>query len=131
MSKRKFFKQVLTVTILSEDVPLEWDDLGDVAKAIDDGPCVGTIEDNGPVPLSAFAMARALEAAGSEPSFFMISEDDENNDPDLDAMIDEVVDKMEDWDLDTLLTWAKNVRVDMLNNADPDTIKNEWYEAIG
>jgi len=74
-SKRKFFKTTFKVEVLSEDVPVEWDNLYDVASAIDTGDCSGRITDEKIVKLSASKAAEALQAQGSDPEFFQLDED--------------------------------------------------------
>jgi hypothetical protein len=74
MSDRKFFRQVFTVTLYAEDQPLEWDDLGDVHHAIDTGGCVGKIAE-AIDEISAKEAALGLMAAGSEPNFFGLDDD--------------------------------------------------------
>lgn len=75
MTERKFFKTTYTIVVLSEDTPAAGLCASDVAYEIGDGPCVGTISDDGGVALSAKSMAQALTEAGSEPDFFRLTED--------------------------------------------------------
>jgi hypothetical protein len=81
---RKFFKQVIQVTVLSKDVPLEWVDLSEVERAIDQGDCVGKVEEISSTPLTGKEAADALTEFGSEPGFFRITEDGNDDDDDED-----------------------------------------------
>ncbi len=74
-STRKFFKTVLTVEVLSDESPLEWDSLADVSYAITDGDCSGKITNEAVTKLSGPEAAKALQDQGSEPEFFRLDED--------------------------------------------------------
>ena len=76
-SKRKFYKTVLTVEVLSEE-PFECNDLGDVNYAITQGDCSGTMDCGTSKKISAGTMAKALLKQGSDPEFFGL--DEEGND---------------------------------------------------
>jgi len=74
-SKRKFYRTVIQIEILSEE-PYEGDDLENILYDITDGDCSGQISDvvrnevkNGK------EMAGLLIAQGSDPEFFQINED--------------------------------------------------------
>jgi hypothetical protein len=78
---RKFYKTTFTFTILTEDEPV-----GDVSPAeadaiCDDGPGVGVFENTGHEELTPKQAADALTELGSEPGFFSLDEDgnDEKN----------------------------------------------------
>ncbi len=73
MTKRKFYKTVIQVTVLSED-PFEWKSLADVDWAITDGDCVGSVRQESASVLDAQQTVDALTAMGSEPSFFGLKE---------------------------------------------------------
>ena len=70
-----FWKTVYTVTVLSEDRPLETDDLNEVAYAIIEGDCSGQVEITETTKVDGPTMARLLEEQGSDPGFFMLNED--------------------------------------------------------
>ena len=73
--KRKFYKTVLQVEILSE-TPVNFDNLADVAYAITEGDCCGTVKDIlNNKEISAKKCAEQLFAFGSEPGFFQLDED--------------------------------------------------------
>lgn len=72
-NKRKFYKTVVTVEVLSEE-PLECDDLGDVNYAITQGDCSGTMNMGGSRKISAKTMAKELLKQGSAPEFFGLDE---------------------------------------------------------
>jgi len=79
MAKRKFFKTVLKVEILSENKPI--DDtlsLSEIAYEITEGGCSGKVETEMAVKLSGKEMAQALQAQASDPEFFQL--DEEGND---------------------------------------------------
>lgn len=75
---RKFFKQALYITVLSEDTPLEYDDLNDIHRAISDGDCVGSTIDEDCMQIEPREAAILLTTFGSEPAFFQL--DDQGND---------------------------------------------------
>jgi hypothetical protein len=77
MSKRKFYKTVLKVVVLSEE-PFEWDSLEGVATAITDGGCSGDVKEVGSVLMSGREAAKALMDQGSDPGFFRLDEDGED-----------------------------------------------------
>lgn len=69
MTSRTFFKTTITIHVLSEGAPLEWDDLGDVAYAISEGGCVGCVEES-EMKILTFAQAKEFcDAYGSEIDF--------------------------------------------------------------
>jgi hypothetical protein len=75
MSKRKFYRTVVSIEILSEE-PLGKDlDLEDLAYAIDQGPCVGHALRLKSKKISAKQAAKALYEFASEPSFFELSDE--------------------------------------------------------
>jgi len=71
-SKRKFFKTILKVEVLSEDVPLEWDSLSDVAYTITEGDCSGRVTTEKVEKLNAHNVALELQEQGSDPEFFQL-----------------------------------------------------------
>ncbi len=73
-SKRKFFKTTFKVEVLSEETPVEWDNLSDVAYAITNGDCSGKITDEKVERLNAHDAALALQEQGSDPEFFQLDE---------------------------------------------------------
>ena len=82
MSERKFYRSVMRVEVLSEE-PVTFYNLNEVAYAITDGDCSGLVTDeveneevDGPT------MAKLLEAQGSDPSFFQLTEDGRDLDED-------------------------------------------------
>ena len=77
-SSRKFFKQVIQVTVLSEDLPLEWDSLEEVHNAITFGECSGKIEEISSERIPASEAAKLLMDQASDPGFFSL--DEEGND---------------------------------------------------
>lgn len=129
---KKYFRQQVIVTILSEGAPLEWDTLADIGREIDSGDSVGSIESLDFVILTPVQMAVALQAAGSDTSFFNIKEEDLiaaeiPGFQSLDNMIETVVDDMASWPHTKLLDWAQNERRDILTDEDPETIRDEWH----
>jgi hypothetical protein len=77
MTKRKFYKTTLQVTILSEE-PFEWDDLSSVHHSVTSGDCSGDIEEIERITLNGKECASALIAQGSDPEFFQITEEGED-----------------------------------------------------
>ena len=74
MSKRKFFRTVIEVVVLSEDTPIEYDSLYDVASAIDEGDCSGSVKLVEAKKISAVEAAKGLQEQGSDPEFFHLDE---------------------------------------------------------
>ena len=75
-SQRKFYKQVFSITVLSEDEPLpDGSTLEDIHYAIDEGPCVGYNLMDVTTHLSATEMVKELASAGSDPGFFQLDVD--------------------------------------------------------
>lgn len=71
---RKFFLTRITVEVLSEDSPLEWDTLEDVYHATAYGDSVGACRDEEIIELGAKEAAQKLLELGSSPDFFQLSE---------------------------------------------------------
>ena len=69
--KRKFFKTVIRMTILSEDAPV-FGSLAEIERAVDDGDLVGQVSVLKQIQISPRATARALSRYGSEPGFFQL-----------------------------------------------------------
>lgn len=76
MNKRKFYRSVIEVEVLSEDPIPDTPSLTDVDEQITEGDWSGTSkflvhnqEVDGPT------MARLLKAQGSDPEFFQLTED--------------------------------------------------------
>lgn len=79
MAKRKFYKTIFRVEVLSEDFPVEdVDSLHDIAYQIDEGDCSGKVEHVRSVRLTGKRAAEALREQGSDPEFFQL--DDNGND---------------------------------------------------
>ena len=73
---RKFFKTVITVTVLSEDGPVSPEcKLDDIAYGVMQGDWSGQVEHDGGTELTPKQAAKALIAQGSDPSFFMLDKD--------------------------------------------------------
>jgi len=74
MSKKQYFKTTYTVVVLTEDIPLEYNNLGDIYQAISEGDASGEITDEKSVKLTGPECAKALKAQGSDPEFFGLDE---------------------------------------------------------
>jgi len=72
---RKFYKTVITVTVLSEDNPVTETNLSRIHDQITDGDWSGEVDADGGTELTAKEAAQALLAQGSDPSFFQLSDD--------------------------------------------------------
>jgi hypothetical protein len=80
LSKRKFYRTLIQVEILSEDPFNEWPhDLPAIDYAITNGPCSGNVtelvtdeECDGP------SMVKLLKAQGSDPEFFGLTDEGED-----------------------------------------------------
>jgi hypothetical protein len=76
-SQRKFYRTVIKVEVLSEE-PVSFDDLSDVVEAITTGDCSGDWKEELSQEVDGPTMARLLEAQGSDPDFFNLTEDGED-----------------------------------------------------
>ena len=73
---KKFYKTVITVTVLSEYGPVCSDsDLSEVARQIDTGDWVGRVAYDGGTELTGKEAADALAKMGSSSSFFQLDDD--------------------------------------------------------
>ncbi len=79
MTKRKFYKTIIVVEVLSED-PYSPDTLEGIARDIMTGDCVGDWDAETSEEVDGPAMVQLLYESGSEPGFFQL--DDEGNDID-------------------------------------------------
>lgn len=78
-SKRKFYRTIFTVEVLSEEEP-EAIDLDVLHEQITDGPWSGKVEKGESKKVGGLAMAKLLENQGSDPGFFNLTEDGEDAD---------------------------------------------------
>jgi hypothetical protein len=78
MTKRKFYRTIFQVEVLSEEPYPQDADLSDIEQDTSTGPCVGEITCTGTEELNGKQAADALYAVRSEPGFFHL--DDEGND---------------------------------------------------
>jgi hypothetical protein len=79
-SKRKFYRSVITVEVLSEE-PVSFGTLEQVHEAITDGDCCGLIEDEVQnEEIDAKMAADKLHEHGSEPGFFRLTDEGEDTD---------------------------------------------------
>ena len=69
----KFFKNVVTVTVLSEDAPINPDSLADVHDMITIGDCSGDFNTES-TEVSPKEMADLLTKQGSDPAFFQLED---------------------------------------------------------
>lgn len=74
----RFFKTIFRVEVLSERSPVSDLGLEAIAEAIDAGDCVGAFDVVAVQGLSATEAAAALEELGSEPGFFRLDEEDDD-----------------------------------------------------
>jgi len=82
-SERKFYRSVIKVTVLSEE-PVTFDDLPNVHEYITNGDGVGTVEDESMnEEIDAKACADALYEVGSEPGFFRLTDEGEDDDDEI------------------------------------------------
>jgi hypothetical protein len=75
--KRKFYKTVIQVEVLSEE-PFEYNDLSDVHEQITYEYCSGRYSTVEVKTLTGRQAAKALLGQGSEPEFFLIDENGED-----------------------------------------------------
>jgi archaellum component FlaG (FlaF/FlaG flagellin family) len=74
MTTRKFYKTVITIEVLSEEV-YAFDSLEQTAYDIQDGGCSGKIEVVKSEELNGENVVKALNNQGSASEFFMLDED--------------------------------------------------------
>ena len=72
---RRFYKTLILVEVLSEDKPLNFNNLADVHHAITDGDCSGRYDTIASDEITPEAAAQGLIAQGSDPEFFQIDKD--------------------------------------------------------
>lgn len=73
---RKFYKTILQIEVLSEDEPIDDElSLKEIDYAITEGDCSGIVKIVETVELTPEQAAKALEAQGSDPEFFGLTED--------------------------------------------------------
>ena len=72
---RKFYRRVVTIEILSEDEPAEWEDLSDLEYLMTEDHCSGRTDVGFPEEVTPAQMAKLLIAQGSDPEFFGLTED--------------------------------------------------------
>jgi hypothetical protein len=65
----------VVVTVLSEDVPPEWDSLEDLNYLITSGRCSGEVVTTKEIKVDAKTMAKLLIKQCSDPEFFRLDED--------------------------------------------------------
>ena len=75
MEKMKFFRTIVTVEVLSEDFPVEFDDLKDLDYLITEGHCSGMVQVMSSELVSGLEMAQLLIKQRSDPEFFRLDID--------------------------------------------------------
>ena len=78
MSTRRFYRQLIEVEVLSEDAPVKWDSLEDIAYAITEGGHSGRVTETRSEQVTGPVMAKLLDSQGSAPEFFRLTEDGED-----------------------------------------------------
>jgi hypothetical protein len=79
-TQRKFYKTVIQVTILSEE-PFSSDELENLETVnyeITEGGCSGVVKEISHEELTGKQAAEALQAQGSDPELFQLTEDGED-----------------------------------------------------
>lgn len=82
MSDRKFYKNVVSIVVLTEDGPWDHPDTSWLHYDITDGECVGYNFAVESVEVTADQMAELLGESGSDPSFFGLDEERPMHDTD-------------------------------------------------
>lgn len=80
MSKRKFYKTVFEIEVLSEEPLSDELSLEDVAYEITEGGCSGVVNRKGHKVLNGKQAAKALIAQASDPGHFRLTDDGEDAD---------------------------------------------------
>lgn len=90
MTKRKFYKNTITITILTEDTPYEFKSLEGVAYDMNYGDCVGDVDSQEPIMLDGKQTADFLYDIGCQPEFFFLDDDgnDSDDDNDVQSLLD-------------------------------------------
>lgn len=78
-SERKFYRTVFEVEVLSEH-PFEPEDLETIAYEITYGGCSGMVDRTCDIEVDAEEMVRLLRNQGSDPDFFMLTDDGDDVD---------------------------------------------------
>lgn len=81
LSTRQFHKSIIQVEVLSEE-PLVYNSLEDIHYAITEGDCSGMHTLVRSEILDGAAAAKALLAQGSDPGFFLLTENGEDAEED-------------------------------------------------
>lgn len=80
MAERKFYRTTITIDVLSEETPLDEDmTLTEIDYVITEGDCVGGNLSMAVEELTREECAEALTAMGSEPGFFDLLDEDEED----------------------------------------------------
>ena len=79
MSKRKFYKTIIQVEVLSEE-PLQPMSLGELSYETMEGDLSARMETKEEIPLTGLEAAKALQEQGSSPEFFQLTEEGEDLD---------------------------------------------------
>jgi hypothetical protein len=69
-SKRKFYRHVYHIEVLSEEELPPQMNLADIAYAITGGSCSGEVSGGDPETMDGLTAAKALQAQRSDPAFF-------------------------------------------------------------
>ena len=77
INKRKFYKTILRVEILSEDL-YDFNDLSDIHESITYGNCSGKVHVVAEKELNGKQMADELRNQDSDPEFFQLNEEGED-----------------------------------------------------
>ncbi|HEY3965163.1 MAG TPA: hypothetical protein VGM05_11480 [Planctomycetaceae bacterium] len=78
-SQRKFYRTVIQIEVLSEE-PFASMVLEDIAEAVDEGPCSGRTKVRRREVVDGPTMAKLLDAQGSDPGFFNLTDVGEDTD---------------------------------------------------
>ena len=79
MTNRTFYRTVISVEVLSEE-PVDFIDLAHVHEAITNDCCSGSWEVVSAGEVDGATMAKLLIAQGSDPAFFELTDDGEDDD---------------------------------------------------
>ena len=73
-SERQFWMTRVTITVLSEEEPVDALSLERIDYAVTEGDCVLHGREAAVIAVDPAEMARLLDEAGSEPGFFMLTD---------------------------------------------------------
>jgi hypothetical protein len=82
MTNRKFYRTVIQIEVLSEEPLADSDNLESIYYDITEGDCSGAVKTIAVEQVNGSHMASLLNSQGSDPGFFQLTEDGDDEDSD-------------------------------------------------